>query len=93
MRLHELDMSFLKTKTKSPGVGLQKTSSVKEMNIQLKDQVRRLDKITKIIWLKLNPQHKSPQSQARTWFHNVVDTMGYPLRAPGLHHAAALWSG
>lgn len=62
------------------------------MNIQLKDHVRRLGKIAKTIWLKLTLQHKSPQSQARTGFHIVVDT-GFPPAntRPGPYCSTLAW--
>ena len=75
MRLHELDLNFLKKKeekiqtlknaTKSPGVILflkKKKSSVKgikEINIQLRSQTRRLGKNYEDNWLKLSLQHRA----------------------------------
>ena len=85
MRLHELDLNFLKKrkekkksqkrnrKPKSDFVLKKKKKSsvkgIKGINIQLRSQTRRLGTNYQDNWLKLSLQH---QSQAKTWFHEIL---------------------
>ena len=90
MRLHELDLNFLKKKEKKKNSKLQSKAQesfcslkkkkksfvkgIKWINIQLRSQTRRLGTSYQDNWLELSLQH---QSQAKTWFHTVVDP-GFP---------------